>query len=1224
MKALSILALAWLAALGLRADTIALWNFNNTNNPALPSSGAGTLSPIGGITVPAATTGAGSSDTATPNFAFQTTGYPATAEGDRKAGIEVAVSTAGYGNIRVLFDYRGSSTSSRRIAVLYSVDGVAFSEGSVLTIATAGAFTNRLVLDLSAVAAASNNPQFRFRIVAAADGGVFAPISGTYSPNGTARFDMVTVEGDGAAARPPFLSMQPVGQTAFLGTTATLATSAGGSEPLSFEWQRESAGGSWDVIPGASGPVLSLGNVQASDGGRYRVVVRNAHGTVTSDPATLAVVEDPSNRVVTVASLRAAQDPAQGAPLDTTSLFTVEGVVTTHANLTSGTANYLFYLQDDTAGMAVFWAGGQSGGRPLPPAGARVRVKAPVTHFRGLLEMAPVESNPAHVVTVVATNQPLPTPLPLPFTTDAAALEALEGSLVVARDVVIDPVATGGVFTSISAGIAMTDSAGQTFPLYANAGTDLVGKVIPVGTSTVVGVLGQFDSSAPFTSGYQFIPSRFADIASAFKAPSIRFTNVLSRLVRPGDALTNTFPDHALRPGEAIAVRFDVEDPEGRPVTVTLGANVPASGRWDFPVRQGTNVVGFYHFEATSADAGKAHDVEVRADNGSASFTQRVRIYVPTAAEQRVVITEYMANPASTNALPWFNLLNRVEPLPGGTDTSPSNRDEYIEVVNLSSEPIDMTGWMVSDSLLRRAYIYPGSAANMVAPSNAIVVYGGPAFGYAPQLAVPALAAEVGPGDPFSTAGLALNDGGDAIILRNAQSNVVARVVYSQAQTSTNGSMARFPTDADGFAPSRSVAGSHGTPGTQPSGLAWLEPQPSNDQAPAIVAGPLPATVPAGAPATFTVTATGQPAPTYQWQRDGTNLPGAINAAWVVATTTLADDGAAFRVVVSNRAGSVTSAPVLLRVTVPPPEILRTHLAHVRSTVDPVHLRPVDTTQLFEVEAVVTTHVNLTTSANMLFYAQDATAGIGVFVSGRSGAEAPPAGARVRIVGPVSHFNGLLQFNLSASNPKHVVEVLEAGVPLPEPIDLDFAWPAGTSGVTATSPGVAAAEAAEGRRIRARNVLVDGSSGAAFAAGSNVTITDATDPTRTFVLRIDARVLDVVGQSKPTGPVTIDGVLGQFDNADPRAGGYQLLVTRWADMRPLDATPVPVLARATLGAGGLLEVTWPTTPGATYSVWSAPSLTMAFDRLTSGLTTGRLAIEIPAGSAARFFQVTSP
>ena len=40
MKTFAVLAAVFVAFVGLRADTIVQWNFNNTVNQALPSSGA--------------------------------------------------------------------------------------------------------------------------------------------------------------------------------------------------------------------------------------------------------------------------------------------------------------------------------------------------------------------------------------------------------------------------------------------------------------------------------------------------------------------------------------------------------------------------------------------------------------------------------------------------------------------------------------------------------------------------------------------------------------------------------------------------------------------------------------------------------------------------------------------------------------------------------------------------------------------------------------------------------------------------------------------------------------------------------------------------------------------------------------------------------------------------------------------------------------------------------
>lgn len=90
-------------------------------------------------------------------------------------------------------------------------------------------------------------------------------------------------------------------------------------------------------------------------------------------------------------------------------------------------------------------------------------------------------------------------------------------------------------------------------------------------------------------------------------------------------------------------------------------------------------------------------------------------------------------------------------------------------------------------------------------------------------------------------------------------------------------------------------------------------------QAPTITTQPADATVAEGDTATFTVAATGNPAPSYQWQRDGTDIPGATSASYTTPATTLADSGATFTVVVANSQGSVTSNAATLTVQTLPP-----------------------------------------------------------------------------------------------------------------------------------------------------------------------------------------------------------------------------------------------------------------------------------------------------------------
>ena len=85
--------------------------------------------------------------------------------------------------------------------------------------------------------------------------------------------------------------------------------------------------------------------------------------------------------------------------------------------------------------------------------------------------------------------------------------------------------------------------------------------------------------------------------------------------------------------------------------------------------------------------------------------------------------------------------------------------------------------------------------------------------------------------------------------------------------------------------------------------------------APSVGTPPVARTVATGESATFTVEASGTAPLAYQWQRNGTDIPGATGASYTLADASAADDGALFRVVVSNAAGSATSTAAELTVT---------------------------------------------------------------------------------------------------------------------------------------------------------------------------------------------------------------------------------------------------------------------------------------------------------------------
>ncbi|TCJ16550.1 hypothetical protein EPD60_07340 [Flaviaesturariibacter flavus] len=80
----------------------------------------------------------------------------------------------------------------------------------------------------------------------------------------------------------------------------------------------------------------------------------------------------------------------------------------------------------------------------------------------------------------------------------------------------------------------------------------------------------------------------------------------------------------------------------------------------------------------------------------------------------------------------------------------------------------------------------------------------------------------------------------------------------------------------------------------------------------AITTQPAAATVCAGTAASFTVAATGTGL-SYQWKKDGTNVPGATAATYTIASTGGADAGA-YTVVVTGACGTLTSAAAQLTV----------------------------------------------------------------------------------------------------------------------------------------------------------------------------------------------------------------------------------------------------------------------------------------------------------------------
>lgn len=102
------------------------------------------------------------------------------------------------------------------------------------------------------------------------------------------------------------------------------------------------------------------------------------------------------------------------------------------------------------------------------------------------------------------------------------------------------------------------------------------------------------------------------------------------------------------------------------------------------------------------------------------------------------------------------------------------------------------------------------------------------------------------------------------------------------------------------------------------TGMVRLVAHDSHPFAPVISQEPLGQTAKSGRTATFSVRGYGFPYPTYQWQRNGTNIPSAMNRVLVLSQVGTSDAGA-YSVQLQNSIGRVSSAPAILEVKRFPP-----------------------------------------------------------------------------------------------------------------------------------------------------------------------------------------------------------------------------------------------------------------------------------------------------------------
>ena len=194
----------------------------------------------------------------------------------------------------------------------------------------------------------------------------------------------------------------------------------------------------------------------------------------------------------------------------------------------------------------------------MPDAGTVVQVTGPLGQYNGLLELNLNAANPDHGITSLG-SAPLPVaqPLDMSHVTDVSYMEPREGSLVVVSNVFLT--STNLYFVG-SKTVALTNQLGQALTLFINASeTDIIGQGIPVFATSITGVLGQYKSAAPYTSGYELDITQYGDLVPGDVPPPLTLPIPLNVQVS-GQSLILTWSDASFHLQSATNVAGPYQD----------------------------------------------------------------------------------------------------------------------------------------------------------------------------------------------------------------------------------------------------------------------------------------------------------------------------------------------------------------------------------------------------------------------------------------------------------------------------------------------------------------------------------------------------------------------------------------------------------------------------------------------------------------------------------------
>ena len=323
---------------------------------------------------------------------------------------------------------------------------------------------------------------------------------------------------------PGFNTKPPATINGAVGGSLTLSCLAFGTGPLSYQWAFNGTPlldgapvtgnpGDASVVRGSQTPTLTVAGLSTNETGNYTVTVTGGVAPATSATAALTISLP---QAVSIAYLRNLEDTTTWQATNTTSLFTVTGVVTMYTNVV-GSGNTSYYIQDATAGIDFFLTANTTF---RPQMGDLVTATGTLSMFNNALEIfANNPANPAAGYAVVGHTNLLPAPyvFSLPLTNNAGLMETnIEGTICMLTNVWFTFLPSSGVASYNT--FVTNAGGGAALNVFWPASTDPDVQNQTLSTRfayTITGVLAQFKSGTTYgPSGYELYVTRIGDIVT--------------------------------------------------------------------------------------------------------------------------------------------------------------------------------------------------------------------------------------------------------------------------------------------------------------------------------------------------------------------------------------------------------------------------------------------------------------------------------------------------------------------------------------------------------------------------------------------------------------------------------------------------------------------------------------------------------------------------------------